>query len=236
MASYMVYFPGARRADASLLDDAGLADLRLDEDPHGLETSGPDGGRGALLAWQRVDGSDPVMAYDDVRQFWQEAPGGKFWLGAERRRPVTPDDIRRPQTYSSLPAVLADGQTWSIPVAAHMPAIWGCDERGVLVRKVRPEYESYSRAAEQVYRAVYEAGQQAIAGDAPDALPLPDAWDFCCAALGMNYRLAPAVIAFLGLIDDETFVRILHASIEMPLIEHVEDELSKKECAAIPAT
>ena len=160
------------------------------------------------------------LTYSQAVQDWQQI-GEQLWIGVEKDNPVTPDGIARLEQYVSMQVSLADQQSWLIPVTARLPRTWGVGLDGSLQRKIRPEFREYCELSETVWNTIVNGSV-----DADDSLKIPTAWEYCCRALALNYRVCPAIISHLGLIDDRVVTKILAASVEIDQIREVEE--SKK--------
>lgn len=238
MAHYQVFIPDAR-PDWSELARVGLGGLAEDARPDALFVEhGPDDKPGAIFAWHVVSLTNPDavparFGYEPRLQEWTPLRAGAFYFGQEPARPITPTCIARVKTYPGLPAMLGDGQEWEIPKTELLPKVWGVDDDGEFSLRIAPKFREYCALSERVFCNFYEQSQDPAAGD----IVLPEAFEYCCRALALNYRLTKDVISWLGLIDDGNFVNILMASIEMPLILKVEEALKKKAAScSTPAT
>lgn len=184
---------------------------------------GPDGDVGTFYFW-----CDPTrqsrqmpLTYNEGIQKWTRA-SQTMWIGEERGLKIEPHDLARLEQYSSLEVMLADGQMWKVPITAHLPRTWGLGVDGAFTRAVRPEFREYCELSEDVWNSV-------VMGKESDArVQIPKAWDYCCRALALNYRVCPEIVSHLGLIDDSVVAKVLGASIELDQIEEVA-ELKKNE-------
>lgn len=222
---YLIHIPGAEPFPQAL-KEAGLAGLLAEGNPQGVPLAGP-AGMGGMFFWPKLDGRDCFDGFDLGKQTWRDC--GKFWLGWETGRPVHPEAIGWRKQYLSLPVVLADGNAWQIPIAGRLPRNWGCDSAGKLQLSLKPEFAEFCQLAERVFVAITSAGQ------GEQDLELPEAWDYCCQALALNYRTCPQIIAALGLLDDTNFLDVLAATIELPLARQVEEDFKKKASASVLA-
>ena len=105
MAHYQIFIPGARSSDASELDAVGLGSLCEDVAPQGMLVDyGPDDKSGVIFAWNVVNLHNPesqptVFGYSETPglQKWESL--GKFYVGYEPQRPITPQCIVREHQY-----------------------------------------------------------------------------------------------------------------------------------------
>jgi hypothetical protein len=203
MAHYQVFIPGASPA-AIELERVGLGSLCEDEQPQCVAVDrGPDNKPGAIFAWRVIhlalpESQPAVFGYEPRLQRWTPMRGGEFYLGAEPARPVTPLCIARPKQQASLTARLADGNEWRIPVTGQLPRNWGCDDSGKLVRQVQPQFAEFCRLSEEVFTLFYETELKRAEGEEPAQIEVGSAWEYCCQALALNYRVTPAIISWLA--------------------------------------
>ena len=232
MAGYLLFIPGAspNAQSRDLLADVGLAQLADDDVADALPcTVGPSGSGGVVLSWQMKLGA-PRFGYFPDQQEWTALAGGAWWLGTERESPITPADVSRQRLYASLTAVLRDGNEWRVPIVSELPQLWGCDEKGGLVRRPSPEFAGLIDLGTRAYQSLLRALD--TVGDDGVAAAVPEAWDLIGQALALNYRLCPEIIAHLRLIDDSNFARLLLAAAEPAVIRAVTGiELSGQQLA-----
>lgn len=228
MAGYQVYIPGARGASPQLLLDVGLGELC---DAAGcpefidVDGGGPDEGHGACAYWTDWERPDMAPRPPGVhldRQTWQPARprpdgsgAGRFWLGCENARPVTPPDVQRSRSFDGEAIELADGQRWRIPKARLLPHTMELDERGQLAAQPEPRFAEYCR------QSALALGQIMAWSAAGQADQLPEGWtnlaafDFCCLALSINYRVNRDLIAWLRLLTTSNMPWVIAASFEL---------------------
>jgi hypothetical protein len=226
MAGYLIYIPKITGSSPNHLVDVGLGSL-LDKQNLpgvpgvGLEGAdvlghGPDKGRGVVFRW--FDAKHPERAPElgmfPERQEWTPAKptdgleAGRFWIGIEKDRPPTPEDLQRPEMYGGLPVKLA-GHDWIVPVARALPHEYGLDESGRPCRKVAREYQAfYDRAVKN-----FERYQEFLSG--ADAI-IEGGFHFAVEALGMNYRVDQNIADVLRLFrSDEDLLWTVGATFEL---------------------
>ena len=236
MAGYLIFIPGGdpHHQSRDLLAGVGLGGL-CDDDPADMISCpvGPGGLGGVLLSWQTFIGA-PRFAFLPESQDWQPINGGAWWFGRQKDCPITPPDVARRKQYVGLPRVLRDGNEWQIPITASLPRTWGLDRDGAFARTVAPEFREYCEMSARVFHALMASADAINAGEAI-TFELPEAWEYICRALALNYRLSPEIIAALGLIDDSNFVGVLVASTEF---DQMQDVVAQKKTAdaGTPAT
>lgn len=225
MPGYLIYLPGKTGSSPQHLVDAGLGGLvgsnALTFEAGDVLAHGPDGGHGLVCRF--VDGKHPERAarlgvFDG--QEWTHCTARGCWFG--RSGPIAPEDLARPSQYDSLPAKLADGQEWRVPIAREMPHRWGLDAQGVFCRKVRSEFEGYFQRASEYFAALL--GMQA-----EEARQFENVWSFCCQALALNYLVTPELVDWLGLIDDVSVKELLYAATEFRRVLEREDQKKSPE-------
>ena len=114
----MFYFvPTLKTMTRQKADSLGLGYAAPEGDggPTAVEilSGGPEGQAG--IAFSYCDGSNLSRA---GLVNWEEhyaLPG--VWLGVDPDRQTTPDDLERRDSLAGHPVRLADGQTWTVPVA-----------------------------------------------------------------------------------------------------------------------
>jgi hypothetical protein len=234
MAHFILY--SSEIDDHTRFGEIGQEALVTESTPQKLRFGrGPDGKHGTFFFWSDNWNLDAgvTLGYSEAIQEWQRAPGGKFWVGWEKERPVRPCDIRRRTLHHGLPVTLNDGSQWHVPITAALPRTWGVTDDGDFCKRIKPEFREYCELSErvfnQIFRGTVEEGKDA-------GVVLTEGWDFCCRALALNYRLTPELITVLGLIDDQNAVAIMSASIELDLISEVSDEKKNSEAPLTPAT
>jgi hypothetical protein len=204
-----------------------------DSKPQEIEFGmGPDGAAGTFHFW--VDNSRPhtlmQIVYNPKIQDWTQI-SQTLWIGVEKDRPVEPTGIERLEQYISLPVTLADGQLWKVPITARLPRTWGVGLDGSLQRNIRPEFREYCELSESVWNMIVNEQY----GD--DRVQLPRAWEYCCRALALNYRVTPAIVSHLGLIDDTVVGKVLAASVELEqIVEVAESKKNEQDPACTPDT
>ncbi len=219
MAGYLIFIPaGSPNAQPrQLLADLGLGGLCDDDLPDALPVAvGPTGAGGVLLTWCLSPGA-PQLGYYPDDQEWQAMSDRTWWFGREKGQTVTPDSVSRRRLFTSLTTTLADGNEWRIPLARELPRTWGLDPLGRFQRNVQPQFQSFVELSARVYDSLLGAGES-LSVNAGDGVPVPEAWEFICRSLAMNYRLCPEIIAAIGLIDDSNFASVLLATAETATI------------------
>lgn len=212
MAGFLVFLPGLSSPGAvpERLRTVGLVGLSADTPLFANIQHGPTGQPGGLCWWDDPRRPDTTPTTNVALHDWQAAkpdgefPAGRFWLGREKGRPVRPSDLQRPVVHAGHAVRLADGQEWTIPVARQLPQLLGLNDAGDFARRPRPEYAEFWRDAE---RALSE-------WCFGEGIPYAAGWEFCCKALGLNYRVDRAICDWLGLFDSPSMVETVYATVE----------------------
>lgn len=231
MARFLIYVPQTKAANCRL-DWLGACDSYPTQ-------HGPDGGPG--LVWcrfdpARLDSNPRSNFYDATTQRWQRIATADYWLGVDTASPVEPADIERPELLPSAEVVLADGAAWRIPIAQALPHVMQMDTDRRWRRKPQAPHETYVDRARWLFHVFMEQVAAELAeteATQPErTLRLSLDHDIAIAhaleALALNYTLVPEIVSALGLLSDESVVRICQASVDLPLIGRV---LEKKNAA-----
>lgn len=223
MAAYMIFVEGAAPTEVNQLTTKyGIQEI--EEGASRLtwlsSQDGPSGKPGMLGFW--MDSQDlRANTYEADSQKWVVVPNelGGLWLGTLIDEPLKPDDILKLAPYQrSIPCLLEDGNSWSVPIAKWLPHVWGQDAKGSFVRQPADAFTTFCAEAERVFQFFVAAGT----GEGDFAVDCQ--WSFICRALSLNYRLAPAIISALKLVGDYSGGRILAATVELQLSRDVEDQ------------
>ena len=246
---YLLYIPNLQGCSQDRLVELGLRPLIEQVGPEWKEVEeGPDGNRGMLLTWVNKS-SRYGPKFDPENQTWTPAPAtaggatseGDYWIGQYTgdNKP-SPSDLAHRNQFQGLDTTLADGNTWTIPVARKLPHRHALNpETGEHRRVIDSRYAMYwevsTRTAIEVFRQlemVEWIRDSELAGEMPAdtaaEVTVENAWDFVCQALSINYRLTPAIISELGLIDDSAMISCVIAALELPIIQALGGPSQKK--------
>ena len=249
MSGLLYYIPNATRA----IKVEGLAELGLAHAFEGRLTPrevsrGPDGDRGVVVADpDRL--SEHLLGYWPERQTWRKLPGSTVWLGSTNAERVEPRDLVRENAVAGHWVTLADGQDWLVPVArgladeedslswySALPSAVTLDDEGNWTRGgVVAKYQQLWQIACDWWDAVQAAPVEEVEDNANQGtarvrvrFSFDNVCDAALVALGTNYRLARAEVAFLGLFDDACAREVLMAVVDWPVAK----EFLKKKLAA----
>ena len=210
MAGLLYFFPGHSGMIRTAKDFPKplpyLAGVSLE---CGVPAGGPGDLTGAMVATIPLVGDQPVCRYAPKGdgfvpggQHWYAADG--YWIGWEKERPPSPQELARTKTLAGDEVTLTDGQQWTIPVLhgafLTLPTRWRRSGAEV-TEEVDPQY------AELCAKAV-EWMDYCKAMDKPDSEAetsaarwgIVECFDYCAAVLGVNYRLGVDEVSALGLI------------------------------------
>ena len=236
MPGLLYYLPDREGLTLADTAEVGLAHaFEADCTARRVMANGPDGGAGVVVVDQ---GRQRQPGHYSDRQKWLKIPGNPAdaWVGRYTDQPVLPEDVARHEQLSGHQMRLADGQDWLVPVARGcgetrdgqpvlyqaVPARMALDEEGnwidgELIDRYKP---LWSIATEWWDRFMAIGKAAAEEGSEPE-----ETFDFDRRAnaavdvLAVNYRLARAEVALLGLFDGDTPRSVLDATVDMPTIQ-----------------
>ncbi len=180
-------------------------------------------GSGCLVAL----GARPA-SYNPATQTWLESDG--FWVGIEDKAFAPgPQDLIREVGFSGLDMVLADGQTWKVPVLRR----WNpkeCQHVSALPQTMQPRRGADGKmrvelAVSSEYKALDDLAEWIWASYCNQVtLPLDDLLVKCTQLLSANYRLGIEEIGLLGLLDQGTALDVLGAAVDLAGVkQHASD-------------
>jgi len=240
MSGFLYFVPGKTAGG-----QVDLAELGLDgvfppgKAPAGACMEGPGGDRGWLMAIAPKQFED--FRYSPNAQEWHRAMGGAFWVGWDKQDKPKPANLQRERLLDGHPIILADGNSWQIPVARLagmttgyvLPKVMGLDEDGNPAETVESRYQMLAEAADIVYSAQH--------GDGGTVLPYEEVERIAVGALSANYRIGRWGIRALGILTTENMKDILLWLIDWPTLKRFQAELAaqaaqKKNDATEPET
>lgn len=257
MGALFVYVPArfAHGDKKTLLESFGLERLVADRGPTAIDVlnGGPDGANGILCHWMQP--GDPFAGRAGVvldKQTWYEAPAsvehekGRYWLGWYTDHPPAPADLAMTEQYGGGWVQLGDNREWLIPATRRLSHRGSLDPQTGKFRRVpKDRYTEFCRKAAAHAHAVFSAvgAFNAYLEQHPDADPeeyevectLEDAWEYCCEALSINYRVTPEVIDALKLFDDQSMIAVMMQTVELTEILETQGQ-KKTEKLRIPVT
>ena len=227
---YLIFIPNETIQKRETLTDAGFAGLLLPEesDPFWFQiegSGGPDGNPGQLvLPHSSPDEShNPVPGYSPATQTWEQLPGMDCWIGWQTDNPPKPADLlRQPGPRYHGPAVeLNDGHDWLIPACM--------DQKHVMV----PDGSGWSTKNSSRWPDLYTLAEPVLAmieSNQRDEEPFNHgmAATFVCECLRLNYRVNPAIVGALSLLDQDLLPRLAALATDYSRIFNLIQELAQK--------
>jgi len=225
---------------------ADLTDLRRDASLTELTGHGPGGSSGCLLCALPAEGQPPPrLGYFPDFQTWTPVGGTgsasgtggtgsasgtreNLWVGTDNEHPIAPADLRRKKTFPGYEIELAGGQ-WTVPVVRNpeggtgLPRDFVYADGGKVEQRIKAAYiglwEKFARAVWLLFDPE---------GPWPLAIDLAEGTDLCLEALALNYRVGRIEQNLLGLIDSETWLTILAASVDYPTFRDAAEAVERE--------
>jgi len=242
MSGILIYVPkvrvehlkGEKEFPIKVLETCGLLDLAKKSSPSVRKShDGPDdkGQGGFIISWPSIETTEAPV-YNPGCQRWAPCKGkddraGLFWIGILTDRPFKPETLQRTEMYESIPVKLADGVEWLVPIAKALPHVWGIDDNAEFSRSISPEFAGFSSLCDEYYQVISQK-------EAGDTIVWSDVWKFCLSALSINYRVNSDILDFLGIINDETGMGIVFASMGLDVARLVVEQQKKTEPVPTP--
>jgi hypothetical protein len=212
MAHFLIYLPNGKTQSPKLLEDVGLAHLIAGAEF--LESVGPDGGRGMLLAWRRPD-TDPRFNFDPAIQTWiaatldGELPAKRYFVGWFNDSPPRPAEMKRPDFLAGNWVKLGDGESWLVPCIRDLPLIFVRREDGRLDLGPQPRHQSFYDKTEEVH-SLFSAGRSGLAEATTPFFRLAEFAEF---TLSMNYRIVREIFYERQLFTTDNVQQVFYAAI-----------------------
>ena len=241
---YSLFFPDRVGSNEEHFTQVGLDKLRgTGAQFVDLRGRGPGGKSGVYVTWQpfRDAQLDPPLDYDPSWN-WVPAKGSeakklepeRYWFGFNPNEQPHPVDLRFQEQQPGYLIELRDGNSWVIPAAPRLTSYdVGLNDKGEVEQWHQPQHQLFCERASELTRDIFSALDlvdvvRDAGDDDLDRTPVPmdihGAWEHCCEALGMNYRVTPEMIDHLGLFDSSNMARVLCATIDLPQIQEVRDQ------------
>jgi hypothetical protein len=179
--------------------------------------SGPDGGKGCVIAVrpQVDDGQRP--SYQPQSQTWQRFGNEKLgyqWIGYDTATPPGPNSLRRKNQIPGADVELGDRRIWSAPQILslnddnsqwehRLPVLYQADEKLRWSASVQPRYLEVFEAAKKVIGATYHGAPVTVG----------ESLEWSLLFLAVNYRVGAAESSLLGIMSTHYLASILHAAI-----------------------
>jgi len=235
----MLFVEGLNHDANRLVAELGLEEIERGESSLvwlRSEHDGPGGKPGMIGFWMDMRHSGNEWYRPDAQR-WTLAPGGKFWVGVNLDRQLTPSDIeRKNQPRCRTKAVqLEDGHFWHVPIAKSLPHLLFLTDDGIADRRPTEPFAEFCAETEKLFQmfALTDQPTQLALNLGEDFLTTN--WKYDCRALALIYKLAPPVISALGLLGDLSAAVIMAATMELEAIATVESQKKTSDEATTPA-
>lgn len=276
MAHFSIWIPNGTGSEADALRSVGLGDLISSGNDLTPSASlsiagepGPGNTPGLLLQW--LDAAAPParqarLGYHPDQQDWQPLPAfkldgelkpkGTAWLGIEKDRPVTPQDLLRrgdragEVRYRGNPVKLGDGNDWLLPDQFLLPMEFAIDpdtgeDTKVVTGAAQPVWEKMQQAFAAA-KTSFLKEQQAMWDELPESersgLDAPEKFsadvvewtenqvqDYCVWALSLNYRVTKLIAVRLHLFNDQNLWPSFYSIINWQVMWPLQKALKKTE-------
>ena len=234
---YVLFFPNIAGSSPEHLTKIGLGALLRSGAPDFQEGIGPKKQRGIFASW----GWGSKFQFDADNQIWKVLAANldvgrtadQCYIGWDINYPPTPNDLAHREQHAGAYARLRDGFNYLIPEAWKLPPHFDKDaESGEWIAGYSPEYVDFCKKAESIayeLADMCESLEQARISN-PNIkhhreMTVADTFELACAAISINYRTCPEVIAALGLIQRPEAVRVITLAVGL---NEILSEVSQK--------
>lgn len=221
---FLYYLAGVPGCNERMLGGLGLLDRFMSGAALGEwcvteAPVGPDGRGGSIAAC----GAHPPE-FQPERQAWLQG-GARWWVGLEDAQlPPGPDDLVRELGLEGYELELGDGRLWRAPrilrwdieKLEHQPAI------PRMLTRVPAETGGFKFAYEvpEAFKPVLKIAQRSFEDHVHErSVPIERLFEDASALLSANYRIGPAEVALLGLLDEGNAQQILALSFDLPTLQ-----------------
>ena len=230
MAGLLYFFPGTE--DLGVAATLGLDRIFESRDADLNRCVGP-GGKAGLLAVPPVlpAGERPSAAYFPAEQLWDPAPSGNYWIGRMIAKPPRPLDLMRRGPVDGYVVELADRQSYIVPVARSLDGATplpqklrlGADGQWAKGDVVERFAGLWKRACRSWDLFLAESGRLAD-GQSVEPGTEQELIEIAVYALAVNYRVGPAEVSVLGLLDTQIASAVCRCIADVPEYLRVEAE------------
>lgn len=219
----MLLFHTITDSPSELHDITRREDLQLGQ--FTTTVAGPSGERGHYWYVDNPDdpASLPRTTYDASTQTWRRVGDAQLWVGWNNDQPPTPASLARSTQFDGPKARLADGNYWQIPNGMRLPYTFGRDDHGEVIKRRRADIQNIYDRTVWAFGECRELAAADIAITEDNAGKLGD---YCGWLLSLNYRITPAMIWALDLLDHATIWNTMAASTDFDAINRLIDSLS----------
>lgn len=232
MAPPIYFFPKVTRAqlvrqgklNREILVERGLARTFADVEAEKCAYSeltglGPGNFSGSLLCALPVDGECPIrLHYAPTLQDWHEFDA--YFVGIDKEHPPTPECLKRKDQFNGYPIELGHAKAkWVLPIirdpdgGTRLPRDWTLEADGSVSETIRADYIALWEEFGEVVDLFFSPDDPGPAGVV--SMDRDRAMQLCLKVLGLNYRIGRAEQNLLGLVNAETWVTILAASVDV---------------------
>lgn len=225
MSGFLYYAPNKCLIHEKNLPDYGLDHLMSEGELSCREVvAGPDGRSGCIFTVIMKNSEMwPLVGYFPDRQEWRRF--GKYWVGIDQKCPPDPMVLFREnlKVTRGYDVKLGDGREWFIMIACLLDGTSPLPHKRVfdgakwVFGGVKSQYQKYYDEAKKFAEAVVQSTGPSVT--------VVDESNLAAMAISMSYRIGPAEMSMLELLDDETVMEVCKAAIDLPVLE---DAIKKK--------
>jgi len=214
MGQVLYYVPDVGTMKAERACELGLGHVFAEGDlTYAGWQNGPSG-PGVLFAHGQA-GFEAASACE-----WTAAPDAAYWIGFLRSDLPRPQDLVRVKVMLGHPVRLADGNLWTVPVIRYIDGATALPRRLTWDGQGWTPEDVIGRHADlfaQLCHA-WDVMMAELAKDESLRITISETADLAVRLLQINYRLGPAEVSVLGLLDTQTEGEIVLAGMDWPAI------------------
>lgn len=209
---YQIFIPKTVTPDPTPAD--ALRSVGLDVLADGCDSQncvkGPDGQPGRVFAWLSPDALQ--LGYQPERQTWipsakrGDRKAGAYYVGFWDDSPVSEKELRKPDHGIGEWIPMGNGESWIVTNEHNIGRIPAFGDDGKLVLRADPAFAWYTMELRR--------RRESIVWDEEKTRPLlidtdiEADFEFLTRVLQLNYRIIPEVIVHLGLLPEQTLMKI----------------------------